>query len=66
MDFADPEVVFNRATKIWSWRHPKKDESFEDYRAAFAEYVRLSDPEEADALTAGAIFTKYDRKTTIA
>ena len=60
MDFSDPEFVFHRATRVWSWRKPHKDESFEDYRKAFAQYVNRSDPEEAAAIEQGAVFTKYD------
>lgn len=60
MNFADPETVFHRATRVWGWRRPERGESFEQYRAAFAQYVRLSDPDEADALEAGAVFAKFD------
>lgn len=60
LDFSNKETVFTRAVRVWGWRKPQKNESFEAYRAAFAEYVRYSDPEEADALAAGAVFTKWD------
>ena len=63
--FSDPEVVFNRATRVWGWRRPRPDESFEQYREAFAQYVKLSDPEEAAALEAGAVFTKFDSRISV-
>ncbi len=62
-DFSDKETVFHRAVRVWGWRKPTKDETFEDYRKAFAAYVRLSDPEEAAALEAGAVFDKFDKPT---
>jgi hypothetical protein len=41
------------------------EESFEQYRSALAEYVRKSDPDEAAALVAGALFTKFDKRISI-
>jgi hypothetical protein len=64
LDFSDKETVFNRAVRIWAWRKPHKDETFEEYRTAFSEYVRRSDPEEADAISAGRVLTKWDPVTS--
>ena len=60
IDFADPETVFNRAVRVWGWRKPRPGETFEQYRSAFAQYVKYSDPDEAEALEKGAAFTKFD------
>lgn len=60
MDFKDPNFMVARATKVWGWRLPRKGESQEQYRAAFAKYVELSDPEEADAIRNSAVLTKFD------
>jgi hypothetical protein len=64
-DFSDKETVFHRAVRVWCWRKPHKDESFDAYRIAFADYVRHSDPEEADAIERGELFTKYDGITSV-
>jgi hypothetical protein len=65
INFSNKKEVAYRAIKVWGWRYPEKYETFEEYRAAFAAYVRLSDPEEADALVRGELFTKFDKKTSV-
>lgn len=60
IDFANMETVFKRAVNIWSWRKPQPGETPEQYREAAAQYVGLSDPEEADAIRNGKVFTKFD------
>jgi hypothetical protein len=64
ISFSDPETVFNRAVRVWCWRKPHHGESFEQYRDEFAQYVNLSDPEEAEAIRKGADFTKFDPPVT--
>jgi hypothetical protein len=60
MNFADPNFLVDRVTRIWSWRFPNKGETQEQYRKAAAQYVGLSDPEEAKAILDSAVFTKFD------
>jgi len=61
MDFSDPNFLVHRATRIWGWRFPNRDESQEQYRELFATYVALSDPDEAEAIRKSAVFTKFDK-----
>jgi hypothetical protein len=60
MNFADPDFLVDRVTRIWSWRFPNKGETQEQYREAAARYVGLSDPQEAEAIRKSAVFTKFD------
>ena len=60
IDFSSMETVFKRVVNIWSWRKPQLGETPEQYREAAAHYVGLSDPEEADAIRNGKVFTKFD------
>jgi hypothetical protein len=64
MDFAEPNFLVHRATRVWGWRFPNKDESEAEYRTAFATYVALSDPEEAKAIRDKEVFVKFDSPTT--
>lgn len=57
IDFSSPKELFHRATRGWQWRTPRDGETEEQYRAAFADYVELSSPDEAKAIRAKAKYS---------
>lgn len=56
VDFSDPKQMVERATRIWGWRFPRDDESEQEYRAAFADYVAKSNKDEAKAIKTKAVY----------